>query len=295
MDSALVVHRLHFAFTATFHYLFPQLTMGLAPHDRDSARCWRCATPNEDTPRRRACSGKLFAVNFAFGVVTGIPMEFQFGTNWARFSRFAGGVIGQTLAMEGMFAFFLESSFLGLFLFGEKRLSPRAHLASAVRRLRRVVAVGLLHRRHGRLDAAPGRLHGRPRRSRPAPELVGAAAQPLGLLAVPAHDGRRPGDRRLRHRWPRRVLRPSQQGGRRPRGSAGAPADRRGGGRAGQPVAALPLRRPSGSAGGHQSTRDAGRDGGALRDPSRRARWCWSGSRTPTSGGSTTRWRSRRC
>ena len=75
--------------------------------------------------------GKLFAVNFAFGVVTGIPMEFQFGTNWARFSRFAGGVIGQTLAMEGMFAFFLESSFLGLFLFGEKRLSPRAHLASA--------------------------------------------------------------------------------------------------------------------------------------------------------------------
>ena len=60
------------------------------------------------------------------GVVTGIPMEFQFGTNWAVFSRFAGGVIGQTLAMEGMFAFFLESSFLGLFLFGEKRLSPRA-------------------------------------------------------------------------------------------------------------------------------------------------------------------------
>ena len=58
-------------------------------------------------------------------------MEFQFGTNWARFSKFAGGVIGQTLAMEGMFAFFLESSFLGLFLFGEKRLSPRAHLASA--------------------------------------------------------------------------------------------------------------------------------------------------------------------
>jgi len=71
-------------------------------------------------------------VNFVFGVVTGIPMEFQFGTNWARFSRSAGGVIGQTLAMEGMFAFFLESSFIGLFVFGEKRLSPRAHLASAV-------------------------------------------------------------------------------------------------------------------------------------------------------------------
>jgi cytochrome bd ubiquinol oxidase subunit I len=65
-------------------------------------------------------------------VVTGIPMEFQFGTNWSHFSRFAGGVIGQTLAMEGMFAFFLESAFLGLFLYGEKRLSPKAHWWSAV-------------------------------------------------------------------------------------------------------------------------------------------------------------------
>jgi cytochrome d ubiquinol oxidase subunit I len=61
------------------------------------------------------------------GVVTGIPMEFQFGTNWARFSKSAGGVIGQTLAMEGVFSFFLESSFLGLFLFGEKKLGPKAH------------------------------------------------------------------------------------------------------------------------------------------------------------------------
>jgi cytochrome d ubiquinol oxidase subunit I len=59
-------------------------------------------------------------------------MEFQFGTNWSHFSRFAGGVIGQTLGMEGMFAFFLESAFLGLFLYGEKRLSPRAHWWSAV-------------------------------------------------------------------------------------------------------------------------------------------------------------------
>jgi cytochrome bd ubiquinol oxidase subunit I len=130
MDSALVVHRLHFAFTVTFHYLFPQLTMGLAPLivvlkilalRRGDARY-------ADAARLLA---RLFAINFVFGVVTGIPMEFQFGTNWSRFSRFAGGVIGQTLAMEGMFAFFLESSFLGLFLFGEKRLSPRAHLAAA--------------------------------------------------------------------------------------------------------------------------------------------------------------------
>ncbi|HEX8952086.1 MAG TPA: cytochrome ubiquinol oxidase subunit I, partial [Polyangia bacterium] len=75
---------------------------------------------------------RIFGINFALGVVTGIPMEFQFGTNWARFSGYAGGVIGLTLALEGMFAFFAESAFLGLFLFGEKRLSPRAHLGAAL-------------------------------------------------------------------------------------------------------------------------------------------------------------------
>lgn len=74
----------------------------------------------------------MFAINFAIGVVTGIPMEFQFGTSWAAFSKTAGGVIGQTLAMEGVFSFFLESSFLGLFLYGEKRLGPRLHLVTAV-------------------------------------------------------------------------------------------------------------------------------------------------------------------
>src|SRR3954469_6752119 len=75
---------------------------------------------------------KIFAVNFAVGVVTGIPLEFQFGTNWAKFSGFAGGVIGQTLAMEGVFAFFAESVFLGIFLAGRDRVSPRVHWISAL-------------------------------------------------------------------------------------------------------------------------------------------------------------------
>lgn len=75
---------------------------------------------------------RIFGINFAIGVVTGIPLEFQFGTNWSHFSRFAGGVIGQTLAMEGVFAFFLESAFLGLFLYGETRLGPRGHWWAAV-------------------------------------------------------------------------------------------------------------------------------------------------------------------
>ncbi len=135
MDSALLVHRLHFAFTITFHYLFPQLTMGLAPL---IVVLKTLALRSQDERRRELYSqaarfwARIFGINFVLGVVTGIPMEFQFGTNWSLFSRFAGGVIGQTLAMEGVFAFFLESSFLGLFLYGEKRLSPRAHWWSAV-------------------------------------------------------------------------------------------------------------------------------------------------------------------
>jgi cytochrome bd ubiquinol oxidase subunit I len=128
--DALTVHRLHFAFTVTFHYLFPQLTMGLALL---IVVLKTLALRNGDEHYNRAARfwARVFAINFAVGVVTGIPMEFQFGTNWARFSRAAGGVIGQTLAMEGVFSFFLESSFLGLFLWGEKRLSPRAHWVSA--------------------------------------------------------------------------------------------------------------------------------------------------------------------
>jgi cytochrome d ubiquinol oxidase subunit I len=130
-SDALFWHRLQFAFTIVYHYLFPQLTMGLAllivvmkglalkrrdPRWNDAARFWI----------------RIFGINFAMGVVTGVPMEFQFGTNWAGFAAFAGPVIGHTLAMEGLFAFFLESSFLSLLIFGEKRLGPKGHFAAAL-------------------------------------------------------------------------------------------------------------------------------------------------------------------
>jgi cytochrome d ubiquinol oxidase subunit I len=87
------------------------------------------ALRNKDERYNRAARfwAKIFAINFLFGVITGIPMEFQFGTNWARFSQYSGGVIATALAMEGVFAFFLESSFLGLFLFGEGRFGQRIH------------------------------------------------------------------------------------------------------------------------------------------------------------------------
>ena len=130
MDDALAVHRFHFAFTVTYHYLFPQLTMGLGLLIvvLKSVALWK----NDETWNQSARFwARIFGINFVLGVVTGIPMEFQFGTNWAHFSRLVGGVIGQTLAMEGVFAFFLESAFLGLFLFGEKRLGKWGHWTAA--------------------------------------------------------------------------------------------------------------------------------------------------------------------
>lgn len=131
MDSALAIHRLHFAFTLTYHYLFPQLTMGLAPLIVifKVLAVWRNDESYNEAARFWA---KIFGISFLFGVITGIPMEFQFGTNWARFARYSGGVIATALAMEGVFAFFLESSFLGIFLYGEKRFGQKLHLISAV-------------------------------------------------------------------------------------------------------------------------------------------------------------------
>jgi cytochrome d ubiquinol oxidase subunit I len=128
--DALLLHRIHFAFTITFHYLFPQLTMGLALLIV-ALKTIAILHHNEGYNEAARFWAKIFAVNFLLGVVTGIPMEFQFGTNWSQFARTTGGVIGQPLAMEGVFSFFLESAFLGLFLYGEKRLSAWGHWASA--------------------------------------------------------------------------------------------------------------------------------------------------------------------
>lgn len=131
MEQALGVHRLLFAFTITFHYIFPQLTMGLALLIF-LLKSMALKTGDDIWNRSARFWAKIFGITFAVGVVTGIPMEFQFGTNWSEFSRSAGGVIGQTLAMEGVFSFFLESSFLGLFLFGETKIGPRAHWVSSM-------------------------------------------------------------------------------------------------------------------------------------------------------------------
>ena len=123
--------RFQFGFTLVYHYLFPQLTMGLAWFLVYWK--WRALrTGNEEYNRAVRFWARIFGLNFTVGVITGIPMEFQFGTNWAAFTRYSGGVIGQTLAMEGMFAFFLESAFVGALIWGEKRLGQRYHFVAAL-------------------------------------------------------------------------------------------------------------------------------------------------------------------
>lgn len=118
--------RIQFGFTLTYHYLFPQLTMGLAWFLVYWK--WRALRTGDEKYNQAARFwAKIFGLNFAVGVVTGIPMEFQ-----SDFSRYAGGVIGQTLALEGMFAFFLDSAFIGALIWGEKRLGPLYHFLAAV-------------------------------------------------------------------------------------------------------------------------------------------------------------------
>ena len=136
MLDVLLLSRLQFAFTIMFHYLFPPLTIGMGvilvylegmflrtrlPIYETAARFWT----------------KIFALNFALGVVTGIVMEFEFGTNWAAYSRYVGDVFGSALAAEGIFAFFLESGFLALLVFGWDRVSPRMHFFATL-----MVAIG---------------------------------------------------------------------------------------------------------------------------------------------------------
>src|SRR5262249_1883826 len=121
--------RLQFATTSIYHFLFVPLTLGLGPLvpimptllERTGDDAWLKLTH---------FFGTLFLINFAIGVATGLVQEFEFGMNWSEYSKFVGNVFGAPLAIEGLVAFFLESTFLGLWIFGWDRLSPRVHLAT---------------------------------------------------------------------------------------------------------------------------------------------------------------------
>src|ERR1700758_5288681 len=122
------ISRWQFGITTVYHFIFVPLTIGLAPLIAIMQTVW-VATGNTAWYRLTKFFGKLFLINFAIGVATGIVQEFQFGMNWSQYSRFVGDVFGAPLAMEGLAAFFFESTFLGLWIFGWGRLPRLVHLA----------------------------------------------------------------------------------------------------------------------------------------------------------------------
>ncbi|HUT54711.1 MAG TPA: cytochrome ubiquinol oxidase subunit I [bacterium] len=124
--DALLLSRLQFGFTAMFHFLFVPLTLGLSVIVAIMETIY-VRTGNEVYKDMARFWGRLFIINFAVGVVSGIALEFQFGTNWPRFSAYVGDVFGPLLAIEATASFFLESTFLAVWIFGWKRISPRLH------------------------------------------------------------------------------------------------------------------------------------------------------------------------
>ena len=126
-ESVVDLSRLQFAITAFYHFLFVPLTLGLSfiLAIMESAYVMTGKQVYQDMVK---FWGKLFGINFALGVTTGLTMEFQFGTNWAYYSHYVGDIFGAPLAIEGLMAFFLESTFIGLFFFGWDRLTKVQHL-----------------------------------------------------------------------------------------------------------------------------------------------------------------------
>src|SRR6195952_4004717 len=126
-ESVVDLSRLQFAMTALYHFLFIPLTLGMAflLAIMESVYVLSGKTIYKDMTR---FWGKLFGINFALGVATGLTMEFQFGTNWAYYSHYVGDIFGAPLAIEGLMAFFLEATFIGLFFFGWEKLTKLQHL-----------------------------------------------------------------------------------------------------------------------------------------------------------------------
>ena len=192
--------RWQFAITTVYHFLFVPITIGMSLIVAVFHTAW-VRTHNPQWMRLAKFFGKLFLINFALGLVTGIVQEFQFGMNWSDYSRFVGDIFGAPLAIEALLAFFLESTFLGLWIFGWGRLPEKLHADDDVARAHRHGAVGVLHPRRELLHAAPGRLHVQRReRARRADRLLRRADQQGPARHLPARHLRRlHGRRRRRH------------------------------------------------------------------------------------------------
>ncbi len=129
LADTLDLARWQFGLTSIYHFIFVPLTLGLAPFIAVMQTIWY-RTGDEKWLRLTRFFGTLFLINFAIGVATGLVMEFQFGMNWSVFSKYVGDIFGSPLAIEGLGAFFLEATFIGLWFFGWNRLSPKVHLAT---------------------------------------------------------------------------------------------------------------------------------------------------------------------
>src|SRR5215510_1377073 len=150
LDPVLLA-RLQFAFTVTFHIIFPSFTIGLSAFIATLLLLW-IATGREHLHRLARFWTKIFAVSFAMGVVSGIVLSYQFGTNWSRFSVVVGNVVAPLIGYEVLTAFFLEATFLGVMLFGWRRVPPWLHVLSAI-----CVAAGTSMSPFGFLRATAGR------------------------------------------------------------------------------------------------------------------------------------------
>ncbi len=207
--------------------------------------------------------GKFMLISLAIGVVTGIVQEFQFGMNWSEYSRYVGDIFGAPLAMEGLLAFFLESTFIGLWIFGWDKLSPQVHLATIWLTRVRHDPLGVLHPRRELVDAAPGRLRDQPRHPpRGTEEHLRGADQLDGAAGLPAHDLRGAVHRRVPRARDLRLRTAAQTQHRRvlPLGAQRAAA----GARRGRPDGRV--RSHAGDADGETAADEDGRGRGALQD-----------------------------
>src|SRR6266487_2080523 len=191
-SSTVELARIQFATTSLYHFLFVPLTLGLAPLVALMQTMWY-RSGDEAWLRLTRFFGTLLLINFAIGVATGLVQEFEFGMNWSVYSKYVGNVFGAPLAIEGLAAFFLESTFLGLWIFGWNRLGPR-------------IQVSRSRSSPGGCAARAGRLQGRKREGGADERLVAAHGR-LRRLGVRAHDARG-SDRGLHARFRSLVLAP---------------------------------------------------------------------------------------
>ena len=130
LNDPVVLARIQFGLTALYHYIFVPVSIGVGLVTAVMASKWYRDGSKENDAALRFWV-RLYAINFAVGVATGITMEFQFGTNWADYSRFVGDIFGAPLAAEALFAFFMESVFIGILIFGKNRVSRKVYRLSA--------------------------------------------------------------------------------------------------------------------------------------------------------------------